>query len=278
MRLCGSLRIPCATSKVTLSQVDLTVKTIAWRNFDGYMRRASRSTDRAPRGGRRDACRRFVATVPVGHAVARRSGDHGGDDDGIEPVCTDVPDGAPPPRRTQRRTRHRRVTTVSSTSSFRRRRVGAIAAAPAQHARTHSAIDPCQENRACSASRPWPHWREAISSGRGSKKNPLASDASAGICAWSSCACTDGPGMESELISSTARARQGARRKERVSRWQMGRLLGADRSPARAASVGRSLRGHELAGLGSPSASPPWRARFKARGERGAQIDGKWRD
>ena len=95
---------------------------------------------------------------------------------------------------------------------------------------------------------------------------------------WSSCACTDGPGMESELISSTARARQGARRKERVSRWQMGRLLGADRSPARAANVGRSLHGHQLAGLGSPSASPPWRARFKARGERGAQVEGKWKD
>ena len=241
------------------------------------MRRASRSTDRAPRGGRRDACRRFVATVPVGHAVARRSGD-GGDDDGIESVCTDVPDGAPPPRRTQRRTRHRRVTTVSSTGSFRRRRVGAIAAAPAQHARTQRHRSVPREPRVL---RQWALAtlaRGLISSGRGSKKNPLASDASAGICAWSSCACTDGPGMESELISSTARARQGARRKERVSRWQMGRLLGADRSPARAANVGRSLHGHELAGLGSPSASPPWRARFKARGERGAQIEGKWKD
>jgi hypothetical protein len=55
-------------------------------------------------------------------------------------------------------------------------------------------------------------------------------------------------------------------------------MLGTDLSPARAACVGGSLRGHELARLGSQSASPPWRARFKARGERGAQIDGKWRD
>ena len=44
---------------------------------------------------------------------------------GVEPACTDAPDGASPPRGTQRRTRHRRMTTVSSTSSFcrcRRRR------------------------------------------------------------------------------------------------------------------------------------------------------------
>ena len=43
---------------------------------------------------------------------------------GIEPACTDAPDGAPPRRGTQRRTRHRRrmTTTVSSTSSFCRRR------------------------------------------------------------------------------------------------------------------------------------------------------------
>ena len=31
-----------------------------------------------------------------------------GDAGGIEPACTDAPDGAPPPRGTQRRTRHRR--------------------------------------------------------------------------------------------------------------------------------------------------------------------------
>ena len=72
-----------------------------------------------------------------------------------------------PPWGTQRRTRHRRKTTVSSTSSLCRRRrrllrgcqaagrgirrrlrratrfVGAFAAAPAQHARALSAIDPC---------------------------------------------------------------------------------------------------------------------------------------
>jgi hypothetical protein len=38
------------------------------------------------------------------------------------------------------------------------------------------------------------------------------------------------------------------------------------------------LRGHELARLESPSAAPPQRARVKARGERGGQVDGKWRD
>jgi hypothetical protein len=72
-----------------------------------------------------------------------------------------------PPWGTQRRTRHRRKTTVSSTSSLCRRRrrllrgcqaagrgirrrlrratrfVGAFAAAPAEHARALSAIDPC---------------------------------------------------------------------------------------------------------------------------------------
>ena len=42
---------------------------------------------------------------------------------GIEPACTDAPDGAPPPWGTQRRARHRRITTVSSTSGgFHRRR------------------------------------------------------------------------------------------------------------------------------------------------------------
>jgi len=42
---------------------------------------------------------------------------------GIEPACTDAPDGAPPPWGTQRRARHRRMTTVSSTSGgFHRRR------------------------------------------------------------------------------------------------------------------------------------------------------------
>ena len=51
---------------------------------------------------------------------ARRRGV--GDAGGVEPACTDAPDGAPPPRGTQRRTRHRRMTTVSSTSSFCRRR------------------------------------------------------------------------------------------------------------------------------------------------------------
>ena len=46
-----------------------------------------------------------------------------GDAGGIEPACTDAPDGAPPPWGTQRRTRHRRMTTVSSTSGgFHRRR------------------------------------------------------------------------------------------------------------------------------------------------------------
>ena len=52
---------------------------------------------------------------------ARRGGV--GDAGGIEPACTDAPDGAPPPWGTQRRTRHRRITTVSSTSGgFHRRR------------------------------------------------------------------------------------------------------------------------------------------------------------
>jgi hypothetical protein len=55
-----------------------------------------------------------VATVPVGALE---------DAGGIEPACTDAPDGAPPPWGTQRRTRHRRMTTVSSTSGgFHRRR------------------------------------------------------------------------------------------------------------------------------------------------------------
>jgi hypothetical protein len=45
-----------------------------------------------------------------------------GDAGGVEPACTDAPNGAPPPWGTQRRTRHRRITTVSSTSGgFHRR-------------------------------------------------------------------------------------------------------------------------------------------------------------
>ena len=47
-----------------------------------------------------------------------------GDAGGVEPACTDAPNGAPPPWGTQRRTRHRRMTTVSSTSGgFHRRRL-----------------------------------------------------------------------------------------------------------------------------------------------------------
>jgi hypothetical protein len=51
---------------------------------------------------------------------ARRGGVE--DAGGIEPACTDAPDGARPPWGTQRRTRHCRITTVSSTSGFHRRR------------------------------------------------------------------------------------------------------------------------------------------------------------
>ena len=72
----------------------------------------------APRGARRRPTPCNAPTLPCYRALRGGSGDDGG----IEPVCTDAPDGAPPLRGTQRRTRHRRVTTVSSTSSCRRRR------------------------------------------------------------------------------------------------------------------------------------------------------------
>jgi hypothetical protein len=198
---------------------------------------------------------------------------------GASDLCTDAPEGAPPRRGTQKRTRHRRMTTVVvenkklpspppppprpppwgqaagrgttfGAGCVARRDASAPLPPHLQSTRALSAIDPC----CCMRAR--------------------ARHPSLERC----CACTDGPGMESELISSAARALRGARRKERVGRWQMERMLGTDLSPARAACVGGSLRGHELARLGSQSASPPWRARFKARGERGAQIDGKWRD
>ena len=56
------------------------------------------------------------------------------------------------------------------------------------------------------------------------------------------------------LRSASASTREA---KERARRWQMERMLSTDLSPARAAcvAVGGSLRGHELARLGSPSAA-----------------------
>jgi hypothetical protein len=149
--------------------------------------RASRSTDSAAAG----ALPCIAPTLPCYRE--RRGGD--GDDGGIEPVCTDVPDGAPPPRGTQRRTRHRRMTTVSSTSSFRRRCVDAIAAAPAEHAST-------QRHR-------------------------------------------------SVLLHARARARHPS----------LGAAVRAPTGPA-----------------WSPSSSPPQRERVKARGERSAPVDGKWKE
>ncbi len=83
-------------------------------------------------------------------------------------------------------------------------------------------------------------------------------------------------GVRAHLLRSASASRREA--KEARRSMANGENVGTDLSPARAACVGGSLRGHELARLGSQSASPPWRARFKARGERGAQIDGKWRD
>ena len=76
---------------------------------------------------------------------------------GIEPACTDAPDGAPPRRGTQRRTRHRRriTTTVSSTSSFcRRRRRRLLGRQTAGRGTTFGAG--CAARRAASAPSP-PH-------------------------------------------------------------------------------------------------------------------------
>ena len=75
---------------------------------------------------------------------------------GIEPACTDAPDGAPPRRGTQRRTRHRRMTTVSSTSSFcsRRRRRRLLGRQAAGRGTTFGAG--CAARRAASAPSP-PH-------------------------------------------------------------------------------------------------------------------------
>ena len=75
---------------------------------------------------------------------------------GVEPACTDAPDGASPPRGTQRRTRHRRMTTVSSTSSFcsRRRRRRLLGRQAAGRGTTFGAG--CAARRAASAPSP-PH-------------------------------------------------------------------------------------------------------------------------
>ena len=75
---------------------------------------------------------------------------------GVEPACTDAPDGAPPRRGTQRRTRHRRMTTVSSTSSFcsRRRRRRLLGRQAAGRGTTFGAG--CAARRAASAPSP-PH-------------------------------------------------------------------------------------------------------------------------
>jgi hypothetical protein len=93
----------------------------AWR-LDGGARRVGTIAPSSPSPvllGRRPTSPCNAPTLPCHRA--RRGGV--GDAGGIEPACTDAPDGAPPPWRTQRRTRHRRMTTVSSTSGgFHRRR------------------------------------------------------------------------------------------------------------------------------------------------------------
>jgi hypothetical protein len=93
----------------------------AWR-LDGEARRVETIAPSSPSPvllGRRPTSPCNAPTLPCHRA--RRGGV--GDAGGIEPACTDAPDGAPPPWRTQRRTRHRRMTTVSSTSGgFHRRR------------------------------------------------------------------------------------------------------------------------------------------------------------
>ena len=92
----------------------------AWR-LDGGARRVETIAPSSPPPvllGRRPTSPCNALTLPCHRA--RRGGV--GDAGGIEPACTDAPDGAPPPWGTQRRTRHRRMTTVSSTRSFHRRR------------------------------------------------------------------------------------------------------------------------------------------------------------
>ena len=87
---------------------------------------------------------------------ARRGGVE--DAGGIEPACTDAPDGAPPPWGTQRRTRHRRMTTVSSTSGGfhrRRRRRRLLRGRHAEGRGTTFGAD-CAAQRAASAPSP-PH-------------------------------------------------------------------------------------------------------------------------
>jgi hypothetical protein len=157
-----------------------------------------------PRLGKR---RRFLATVPVVAAVETPA---------ASDLCTDAPEGAPPRRGTQRRTRHRRMTTVSSTSSFRRRRRGRLLGVKPQAEAPHlapvasrGAMHRRHRRRTC---------RARVHSAPSIRAAACARAREASVprrC----CACTDGPGMESELISSAARARQGARREERAGRW-----------------------------------------------------------
>ena len=115
---------------------------------------------------------------------------------------------------TQRRTRHRRMTTVSSTSSFRRRRrrrrrgrlLDLLGRRAAGRGTTFGAG--CAAQRAASApSPPHLHSMRALSA-----IDPCCFCARA-ASVLKRCACTDGPGVESEPIASAARARQGARRR-----------------------------------------------------------------
>ena len=130
-----------------------------------------------------------------------------GDDGGIEPVCTDAPDGARPRGKTQRRTRAQ-VASVAAAAAAAAASLGVKPQAPGRGTTFGAG---CAAR--CAATAPSPphlHSTRALSA-----TDPCCCCARA-ASVLERCACTDGPGIESELISSAARARQGARRKERA--------------------------------------------------------------
>ena len=148
---------------------------------------------------------------------------------GVEPACTDAPDGAPPPRGTQRRTRHRRMTTVSSTSSFcrRRRRRRLLGRQAAGRGATFGAG--CAARRAASAPSP-PH---PLHSTRAHSAPSVGRTVGR-------CTGTRWPdlGVRAQLLRS-ARVKARGERAARAGRWQVERWLGAAPS-SDAPGAGRS--------------------------------------
>jgi len=173
-----------------------------WR---GAAREDNRAIVASPGSARTSSPHRLAQCADASFYYRPRRGGVG-DAGGIEPACTDAPDGAPPPWGTQRRTRHRRMTTVSSTSSFRRRLLRGCQAA----GRGTTFGAGCAARRAASAPSP-PHLHSTRAH-------------SAPSCCGHELARS--LGIRAQLLRS-ARASRRAANGARAGRWQMERFSGA---------------------------------------------------